>query len=522
MKHAGREPGARVREHPTNLPERVSRLAREREARPSRTPRGSSLLDLFHSLDGAGDATHRPRSRLRSAAARRSGAPARALRRFAWLWFWLAGAAWADAAEPAYSTHGDPALAALIEESLQRHPGLLRARLEFEAERYRIARVTALPDPKLGIIWHGRRPETRTGPQAGSLSISQEFPWPGKRSDMGRIAEASAGARQQAARASEAAIVRQVKFSYYDLGYLDRAIAVIAEEEQLLRHYESLAQARYAQGLGPQQAAVRLQAEITRVLTRRHGLVRQRLDVIATLNALRDSPAGTPVAVTHPPDPPAVRIDGVRLRSIGRNLRPEVRAARLRMEGDRNRLRLAERRYWPDIVLGASWGAVAGRRDPAGRAAPPPDNGKDVYSLSVGIDVPIWRARYDAAVAEAGARLESSRANHRESVLEVDLAVRAAELRLNMADEQLKLFETALVPQAEQALSLAETAYSTGTAAIGDLLDSEQVLFEVRLGLARLQSDYMQALADMEWAIGSAFPDASSLELPHERPEAPS
>jgi len=80
-------------------------------------------------------------------------------------------------------------------------------------------------------------------------------------------------------------------------------------------------------------------------------------------------------------------------------------------------------------------------------------------------------------------------------------------LRLAMVDEQMALFETALLPQAEQSLSLAEAAYSTGTAAIVDLLDSEQVLFEVRLGLARLQSDYMKALAEMEWAIGSPFPE---------------
>ena len=435
---------------------------------------------------------------------------ARAMRGFAWLLLWTAWAARAEVAPQGYATHGDAALAALIEASLQRNPRLMRARLDSEAERYRIPQATALPDPKLGLTWHGQTPETRTGPQTGTLSISQEFPWPGKRSDKGRIAAAMAEARHEAARADEARIVRQVKTSYYDLGYLDRAIAMIAEEKQLLRHYESLAQARYAQGYGPQQAPVRLQAEITRVLNRRHGLVRQRLEVIATLNALRESPAGTPVEVSSPLVPPDVVIDRARLQSVGRNLRPEVRAARLLVESDRDRLRLAQKRYWPDIVLGASWGKVAERRDVAGRSAPLPDNGKDVYSLTLGANIPIWRPRYDAAVQEANARLEGAKANHRDAVIGVNLAVRAAELRLGMVDEQMTLFETALVPQAEQALSLAEAAYSTGTAAIAELLDSEQVLFEVRLGLARLQSDYMKALAEMEWAIGSPFPEEPS------------
>ena len=434
---------------------------------------------------------------------------AMASRTIAWLLLAVVCEARADAAPAAYATHGDPVLAALVEESLLRNPQLRRARLDYQAERYRIAQVTALPDPTLGMTWHARTPETRTGPQTKSLSISQKLPWPGKLSDQGRIAAAQAEARNEAASARASEVVRNVKLAYYDLGYLDRALAVIEEEVQLLRHYESLSQARYAQGIGPQQAAVRLQVEITRVLNRRQDLLRQRLEVIATLNALRDSPTETPIASSSG-DPPEVRIDGARLRAIGRSRRPEVKAARLLIESDRNRVRLARRRYWPDIVVGASWGEVAGRRDSAGRSTPPPDNGKDVYSLTVGVNVPIYRARYDAALEEANVRLAGARANHRNTVVEVDLAVRTAELRLTLVDEQMALFETALLPQAEQALSLAETAYSTGTAELIDLLDSEQVLIEVRLGLARLKSGYMKALAEMEWAIGSPFPEESS------------
>ena len=422
----------------------------------------------------------------------------------------VAAAARVDADAPVYATLNDPVLAALIEESLSNNPRLLRARTAYEAEGHRIAQVTALEDPTLGITWHARRPETRTGSQTKSLSISQQFPWPGKRSDRGRIAEAEARTGHEVARALEWRIVRDVKEAYYDLAYLDRAIAINAEQAHLLHHYESLAQVRYAQGIGPQQGAVRLQAEITRVLKRRHDLTRARLEIGARLNALRDHPIQAPVGAVSVDDPPRLRIDGDRLRAMGRKHRPEIRAARLLIESDRDRARLARRRHWPDFTVGASWGEVVGRRDPPGGALPPPDNGKDVYSLTLGVNLPIYRRRYDAAVREANVRLEGARAAHRDTVVEVDLAVRNAGLRVTMVDEQLRLFETALLPQAEQALSLAETAYSTGTAEIADLLDSEDVLFEVRLGLARLKSDYLKALAEVEWAIAAPFPEERS------------
>ena len=92
----------------------------------------------------------------------------------------------------------------------------------------------------------------------------------------------------------------------------------------------------------------------------------------------------------------------------------------------------------------------------------------------------------------------------------MDLAIRSIGLRLTMVEEQIALFEKALLPQAEQALRSAEEAYSTGAAGVLDLLDSEEVLLDVRLGLARLKTDYMKALADMERAIGSPFPEQHS------------
>jgi outer membrane protein TolC len=54
-------------------------------------------------------------------------------------------------------------------------------------------------------------------------------------------------------------------------------------------------------------------------------------------------------------------------------------------------------------------------------------------------------------------------------------------------------------------LSLIEAAYSTGSLGILDLLDSERVLLDVRLGLAKLNSEYMKSLAEIERVIGSPF-----------------
>ena len=419
---------------------------------------------------------------------------------------WLLLSVQVNATAMDYATNGDPTLAALVAEAFERSPQVREALWDYRAAQQRVRQVSALPDPMVSVTRHLRTPETRVGPQTSGISVSQRIPWFGKRSDRGKIATKRAAAREEMVRARRSEVVRQVKLAYYDLAYLDRAIAITAEEEQLLRHYESLAQARYSQGVGLQQAVVKLQAEITRVRFRRQELLRKRIDAEAALNALRDQPVHVPIPEVGPVDRPVVEVDREQLQQIARTRRPEVKAALLRMESDDDSVGLARRQYWPDIVVGAAWGMIGDRQDLAGRMQPPPMNGKDVFSVTLGVNIPLYRSKYDAGVQAASARHSAAIQAYRNAVNNVDVAVRSAGFALEMIEEQIALFGRALLPQAEQALRSTEEAYSTGTTGVLELLDSEEVLLDVRLGLARLQTDYMKTLAEMERAVGSAFP----------------
>ena len=415
-----------------------------------------------------------------------------------------------SAQTPSYATNGDPTLAALITEALERNPRIRGAFLEYRAAQSRVPQAASLPNPTLSFTQHFRGPETRVGPQSSSVSLSQALPWFGTLSDRREIAAVESAIRSESYEEQRAEVIRQVKLAYYDLAYLDRALRITEEEEQLLLHYEALAQARYSQGFGQQQGVVKLQAEVTRVLNRRHELLRQRTDVEAVLNVFANRPVDTPIPPVEIDERPEVHVDGELLHAAGLDERPEVGSARLRIEGGEHAVRLARRRYRPDFTVGVAWGNVLGRRDDPGRANPPPDNGRDTYSLTFGASIPVFRSSYEAAVQEATARLSAAEEAYSDAVNGVALAVRSTAFRLTTIDGQLALFERALLPQAEQALRTTEEAYSAGVTGVLELLDSEEVLLDVRLGLARLQAEYMKALADMERAIGSAFPEEGS------------
>lgn len=429
----------------------------------------------------------------------------KASKTLAWLVPCLVGTG-VDGAWTGYATHDDGRLAALIAEALQRNPGVRAAYLAEAAARERIPVDAALPDPKVQLTGFAQPPQTRVGAQTSGVAVTQTLPWFGRRADRADLSTVQAKIGRELANARRTDLVRKVKRAYFELAYLDGAIAITTRERELLEHYESLARARYSQGVGSQQAAVRLQAQITRVLNRRQELMRERIGVESTLNALRDRPVHRSIPDVRLGERVSVAVDQDRLSTIGRTNAPEVKAAALAVHSDEIRLRLARRRHLPDIVVGAVWGRIRDRDDEPGRASPPPHNGKDTLGLTLGVNIPIYRATYDAGVREAAALRSASRERHRQALNSVDSAVRSIAFTLTTIDTQLALFGDALLAQAEQALRATEESYATGTTHVLDLLDSEAVLLDVRLGIVRLEVDYMQALADLERVIGSPFP----------------
>lgn len=406
-----------------------------------------------------------------------------------------------------YSVNGDPQLDRYVQEALDQNPGVSEAFARYRASLQNLPQVRSLPDPMLMVTQDARSPETRVGPQMTMLSLSQTFPWFGKLSDSEKVAAKESEAMREMFEAQKSEVVRQVKLAYYDLAYLDRAITITREDQLLLEHYEKLAEARYSQGIGLQQGVVKLQTEITRDRNRLEDLRRQRVDAEAALNTLMNRAAESAIPEVAVPERPQAEVDLPRLYDTARARRPEVQAAMFQIEKEEKRIDLARRNYWPDFTLSANYVNVAKRMDPAGMLNPPDQNGKDIYSFSVGINIPLRRRKYDAAVLEATEAKIASRRGYESTVNSVEASIRAVGFRIQTIKEQIALFQRTLVPQSEQALRSTEAAYSTGTVEVLDLLDSERMLLEVRLGLAQLESDYMKSLAEMERAIGAPFPE---------------
>ncbi len=400
---------------------------------------------------------------------------------------------------------GAPDLRAYVSAAVERNPTVLEFRARYEAARQRVPQVTALPDPVLSFTQALRSVETRVGPQLNSVTLTQAFPWFGTLELRGRVALLEATALQHRYEAERRDVVARVKETYYSLGYVDAALGLAREEQSLLEHYETLASARYATGQGLQQAVIRLQAEISRAVDRRHVLERQRATLAAHLNTLLDRPAEQPVPPVPPLSRPTVEVDREQLYRLGELHRHELRAAGALIEGSEQSIALAKKHSRPGFTASVGVTNVGRREDPAGLPLPP-DNGRNAVTVSVGASLPLWSARYRAGVEQANDELRA-RIEHRAAARNaMQMEVQEAVVRLETLDRQIDLLDTVLIPQTDEALRATETAYETGQLGVLELLDGERTLIDVRSLRARYLSDLFIALTALERAIGTRVP----------------
>ena len=398
-------------------------------------------------------------------------------------------------------------LRAYVSEALERNPTALGSLARYRAARQRVPQVTALPDPVVSFTQALRSVETRVGPQLNSVTLSQTFLWFGTLELRGRVALLEATALYHRYQATRRDIVADVKRTYYHLAYVDADLDLAREEQSLLEHYETLARARYATGAGLQQAVIRLQAEIARVVDRRYLLERQRAALAAHLNTALDRPPEQPVPPIPPLVRPAVEADREELYRLGERSRHELRAASTLIEGGERSLELAQLAARPGFT--ASVGVTnVGRRNDLAALPRSADDGRNAVTVSVGVSLPLWGPKNRAGVEQARDELRAHTRNRAAARNTMEMEVQDALVRLETLDRQIDLLDTVLLPQTDEALRATETAYETGQLGVLELLDGERTRIDVRSMRARYLSDLLIALTALERAIGTRVPRA--------------
>ena len=132
----------------------------------------------------------------------------------------------------------------------------------WKAALEKIPQARSLPDPRFSYRYFIKEVETRVGPQRQAFELSQMFPWFGKLDLAGNAAAQAAQAAYHAYEGAKRRLFQEVKFTYYDLYYLGRSLAVTDENVKLLIHLEEVVRARYRAAAASHPDMIKVQIEL--------------------------------------------------------------------------------------------------------------------------------------------------------------------------------------------------------------------------------------------------------------------
>jgi cobalt-zinc-cadmium efflux system outer membrane protein len=392
-------------------------------------------------------------------------------------------------------------LPTLIQLAYERNPRIESVRTEWQATVEKLPQIASLPDPMLMYGYFLRNVETRVGPQRHRLSFSQSFPYPGTLNAAGKVQIKQIEIQEKKYEQTVRDIIVDIKLSYHELAYLERAIQITSQNQDILDHIVEITSTRYAQDEATFTDLMKAQSQQAQ-LSYDLVLLRELKEVEqANIRALLNLPADTPLGLPAPV-PYAVMetsLDELSKRALEK--RQEIQIAELMTQKAEEGIQLARMQNKPMFKLELMT-IETGESLMLGTQ----DSGKDPWLISLGISMPLWRKKNRSRVREAELNQESASENKEWMETQVIANLKKIYFRMENSRRLVELYENSLIPQAEKTIEIAETWHQEGEPkSIAGLLETQSVWLNFNLARARAIADYQQNRARLEQIAGGSL-----------------
>lgn len=403
-----------------------------------------------------------------------------------------------DSTDAAAKTISPPPLllGELIEQALAENPEIKAMQRSFDRMKARIPQSKALPDPMLEAGYIGNAVpippfDIQKGDPSSArmLSLSQEIPFPGKRSLKGRIAEADAQTEWWGYEQMRWNVVAEIKDAYFELYYITKAIETLTKNKDLLEKFSKIAEARYSVGKGIQQDVLKSQVEISMLIDRLLVLEQRKRTAEARINSLLyrnpDYTLGKPEEIKPQPFKQVLG----ELNELALANYPLLKAQKRRIDREQYAVELAEKELYPDFTVKLNYQNRPGM--------------PDMYGISVGVNLPVFAGQKQRpAIAEAAASKATEEKRLQSAITLLLYRVKEKYLAATTAERLISLYGTTIIPQSSLSLESAIAGYEVGKVDFLTLLDNLMTLQNYQLSYYEQVSNSERAIAQLEPLVG--------------------
>ena len=396
-----------------------------------------------------------------------------------------------------------------IEVALATQPQIQARLYDYAAARFRVDQAFAPLLPQLtGIVSTSRSSTvqtnlTSTGSSSGTITVTRDFGESfvarvalsqllfdfGKNFASVEVSRKLAEVAQEDIELQRQLITLAVKEAYTNILFAQRLIRV--QRQALERAELNLRSARgfFEVGTRPKSDVSRAEVDVANArLDNIRAANSERLARVA-LNTALGIPFDTPTQVVDNLVYSPVTLDRDQLLVESLRQRPELRQAKLRLEGSEATVKRTFRDFFPDINLGGTYGGVRTTLDEAWEV-----------SLSLTWNIFDGGNKF-ARLREAKANYEASVARLRSTELDIAQNVEQAQLTVTEADERILAAQTA-VASAQENFRLAQGRFDAGVGTILELTDAQLALTQAQNTEAQALADFRIALARLDRAVG--------------------
>ena len=409
----------------------------------------------------------------------------------AWLGFLVSGvqllslSMYAAASEP-NSTYS---LNTVIELALERNPTVAGAQGLMRERRGDQVVAGAYPNPSiLGSVGKGaiRDPSTGVSIVERTVTVEQPIEWPGKRRARQQAADTGVAGASAALDEIRLNVIAEVKVAFYRLLFAQRDAELATQNltmvEEVLRTVKTRAAAGEATPFETMKAGVEVQ-KARKELARAQNtflVARVRLDTL-TAGAL-----GNQFAILGEFESLRQNLDIEALSTRALEQHPTLRRLTKSVEQAESKANLERASRIPNLAVLGTYHREAGNES---------------VDAALSVQLPFWYQRQGEIEIALGAK-HRAEAERLQAQNELAQSISQHVQDARTANEQLQVFESGLLKQAEQTLRVARVSFQQGAASLLDVLDSQRVYRQTLLEYAQARADLSIALARLERAVG--------------------
>ncbi|MEX1300361.1 MAG: TolC family protein [Desulfotignum sp.] len=386
----------------------------------------------------------------------------------------------------------------LLEYAYLTSPAITASKKSWEAfiENYRIEK--SLPDPQVSATYFPRPIETRLGSQDWSLTLSQAIPFPGTLAQKARVLESDVTMARIRVDKTVKAIVTNVSSSFYELGYIQTAMAVTQANLALVRQMRQISENAYAEDNALFYDVSKARAQAAQLEYDLLLLKELEKTEKTTLNTLLNRPPEAPLGQAATVRPGKVVYSLEEVYDLAMAHQEDILLAEEQVNRSEQAVQLARLETLPSFRVGLFYAAIGDPEVPT----PPPDAGDDAVGVQFGMTLPLWFGKNQSRTARALAQKGTAQARKTEAANQVLAGISRLWFKLENAGRLTTLYEKDLLPQAVSSVRTAETWFKQGQGGFADFLEIQATAYNFQLSLARARADYAKTLVLLEQAAG--------------------